>query len=399
MKPKKLLSLVAGIVVVLTSVSVAFSQQSTDTKILQIGWLGSQTGWCSTNDILNLQGGQLARDMINERGGLTIKGQKYKIELLNEDCKCTTDGTVAGATKLVEDQHIKFIGGFAFWYAAAIKEVCDPAKVIRTLQFTCNTPGEMRDEPYNFLANNASYETALALMDYIKKTYPNIKKLVMITPDAGCQPYTIPPIRKWLEERGFTVVGKLILYPNQMTDFSPIAAQVVATKEADAIFMVNGLPIHSGNILRGLREQGDTRMYFVSSNNDPKELLRIAGKSAATGIFTIGPLPGAPGTPPLLTEINKRLIAKYGQAIMAQITGFNILWTMAYAIDKAQSLDTTTVKDTWENLKTVETAFGNGTMGGLKTYGAKHAVNHPCPIFKLENGEAKFVAWVETHTP
>ena len=174
---------------------------------------------------------------------------------------------------------------------------------------------------------------------------------------------------------------------------------MVAVKEADAIFMVNGLPIHQGNILRGLREQGDTRPLFVSSNSDPKELLNVAGKAAADGIFTIGPLPGAPGTPPLTAEVEKRLIAKYGKAIQAQITGFNILWTMAYAINKAQSLDTTTVKDVWEKLTTIDTAFGNGTMGGLKTYGNNHAVNHPCPIFKLENGEAKFAAWVDVHTP
>ena len=71
------------------------------------------------------------------------QGAEIQDRVLAEDCKCTTDGTVAGATKLVQDEHVKFIGGFAFWYAAAIKEVCDPDKVIRSLQFTCNTPGEM----------------------------------------------------------------------------------------------------------------------------------------------------------------------------------------------------------------------------------------------------------------
>ena len=288
--------------------TAAFAQSQKGEKTVQFGWLGSQTGWCSGLDVLNWQGAQLARDMINERGGMTVKGQKYKLELLFEDCKCTTDGTVNSATKLVQDQNIKFIAGLAFWYAAAVKEICDPAKVLRTLIFTCNTPGEIgADTPYNFLANDASFGQALAVMDFMKKAYPKVKKLVIVTPDDGAIPYIIPRSRSGWNNGAFTVVGKPISYPNEMTDFSPIAAQVVARKEADAILMINGMTIHTGNILKGIRELGDNRLFAVSSPTVPKELLALSGKAAATNFVTIGPLPGAPGTPALTAEIDKRL--------------------------------------------------------------------------------------------
>jgi ABC-type branched-subunit amino acid transport system substrate-binding protein len=398
MKPKKLLALVVALVVIV-SVNTAFGQ-STGGKVVQFGWLGSQTGWCSGLDVLNWQGAQLARDIINERGGLTVKGQKYKLELLFEDCKCTTDGTVNSATKLVQDQNIKFIAGLAFWYSSAVKEICDPAKVLRTLIFTCNTPGELgADVPYNFLANDASFGQALAVMDYIKKAYPKVKRLIIVTPDDGAIPYIIPQITKWIEERGLTVVGKPISYPNEMTDFSPIAAQVVARKDADGVIMINGMTIHTGNILKGIRELGDNRLYAVSSPTVPKELLALAGKAAASNFVTIGPLPGAPGTPALTAEIDQRLTKKYGQAVQQQLMGFNSVWTMAYAINKAQSIDPVEVKTAWEKLDTIETAFGKGAMGGLKTYGQRHAVDQPCPVYSIENGEPKFGAWMEVHTP
>lgn len=398
MKPKKLLAFVVTILVI-ASVHTAFGQSTAD-KVVQFGWLGSQTGWCSGLDVLNWQGAQLARDMINERGGLSIKGQKYKLELLFEDCKCTTDGTVNSATKLVQDQNIKFIAGLAFWYSSAVKEICDPAKVLRTLIFTCNTPGEIgADVPYNFLANDASFGQALAVMDYIKKAYPKVKRLMIVTPDDGAIPYIIPQITKWIEERGLTVVGKPISYPNEMTDFSPIAAQVVARKDADGVIMINGMTIHTGNILKGIRELGDNRLYAVSSPTVPKELLALAGKAAASNFVTIGPLPGAPGTPALTADIDQRLTKKYGQAVQQQLMGFNSVWTMAYAINKAQSIDPVEVKTVWEKLNTVETAFGKGSMGGLKTYGQRHAVDQPCPVYSIENGEPKFGAWVEVHTP
>ena len=393
---KKVLALVIGIVVVMASVNVAFSQE----KTLQFGWLGSQTGWCSGLDTLNWQGAQLARDMINEKGGITIKGQKYKLELLFEDCKCTTDGTVNSATKLVQDKNIKFIAGLAFWYAAAVKEICDPAKVLRTLIFTCNTPGEIgADTPYNFLANDASFGQAIAMMDYLKKTYPKVKKVVLVTPDDGSIPYLIPTVTKWLQQRGIAVVGKLISYPNEMVDFSPVAAQIVADKEADAVFMVNGLPIHTGNILKGMRELGDNRVFGSSSPSNPKEIVALSGKAGASNFFTIGPVAGAPGTPAFTADLDKRLAKKYGQAILQQFMGFNAVWTMAYAINKAQSIDPLVVKATWEKLDTIDTAFGKGSMGGLKTYGVRHAVDQLCPVYRLENGEQKFGAWMDVHTP
>jgi ABC-type branched-subunit amino acid transport system substrate-binding protein len=394
---KKLLALGISMVVLLVLVGSAYGQQSKDTKTLQFGWLGSQTGWCSGLDVLNWQGAQLARDMINEKGGLTIKGQTYKLELLFEECKCTTDGTVNSATKLVQDQNIKFIAGLAFWYAAAVKEICDPPKVLRTLVWSNNTPGEMG--PYNFLANDACLAEALAVMDYLKRAYPKVKKVVIVTPDDGAIPYVIPTITKWLEERGIAVVGKPVAFPNEMTDFGPIAAQLVAREEAEAILMINGMSIHTGNILKGVRELGDNRLFAVSTPTVPKELLALAGKAAASNFFTVGPLPGAPGTPAVTAEIEKRLTKKYDQAVFQQFLGFNAVWTMAYAINKAQSLDPVAVKEAWEKLDTIDTAFGKGSTGGLKTYGFKHAVDQVCPVYTIENGEPKFGAWMEVHTP
>ena len=400
MERNKLLTFGIGIVAVFVLAASAVAQQSQGMKTLQFGWLGSQTGWCSSADIECFQGAQVARDIINERGGLTIKGQKYKLELVTQDTKCTTDGTVSAATKMVEDQHIKFLAGLNFWYASAVKEICDPANVVRSLIFTCNSPGEMGpDTPYDFLANNGGFGNGLAVMNYMKQYYPQVKKVVVITPDAGCRPYTMPPVMKWLGDRGIAVVGKEIAFKNETTDYSPVAAQVAARKEADAIFMFNGLPIAAGNILKGMREQGDNRLFaWASGDDNPYEMLTLAGKAAANNVFGNGLVAGAANTPPLLAEMEKR-VAKYGHPVQQQANGFNSVWTMAYAINKAQSLDPVVVKETWEKLNVIETVFGNGSMGGLKMYGNKHGVDHPMSIFRLDNGELKFAAWVEVHTP
>jgi hypothetical protein len=44
---------------------------------------------------------KIVEQMLNERGGITVQGQKYNIQLVGEDGNSTLDGVSAAATKLV----------------------------------------------------------------------------------------------------------------------------------------------------------------------------------------------------------------------------------------------------------------------------------------------------------
>ncbi len=48
------------------------------------------------------------------------------------------------------------------------------------------------------------------------------------------------------------------------------------------------------------------------------------------------------------------------------IQGFDALYTMAQAIQNAQSLDPKVVADAWDKMTTIDTIFGPGKMGGLE---------------------------------
>jgi hypothetical protein len=195
------------IVVTLVTVLVAlplmpFSDSkimAAETKTLRIGVLVCLTGWFSTFDTLEWEEAQLARDMLNERGGITIKGEKYQIELLAEDCKSTADGVVAGANKLVYDRKVKFIAGPAAFFSAAAKEVCEPEKILRAISFATNTPGELGgDTPYTFLCHNASVEHCIVGVTAMKQVFPKVKTVDLVNADDGAIPYLDPIFRKIL---------------------------------------------------------------------------------------------------------------------------------------------------------------------------------------------------------
>jgi branched-chain amino acid transport system substrate-binding protein len=370
-----------------------------EAKTLRIGVLVCLTGWFSTFDTLEWEEAQLARDMLNERGGITIKGEKYQIELLAEDCKSTADGVVAAANKLVYDRKVKFIAGPAAFFSAAAKEVCEPEKILRAISFATNTPGELgKDTPYTFLCHNASVEHCIVGVTAMKQVFPKVKTVDLVNADDGAIPYLDPIFRKILQEQGITVVGKIIGYPNEMVDFSPVAAKLSVSK-TDAVFFGNGLPEHAAKTLKGMRELGSPKPLIFMSSGLAEDVKRIAGKETSTKFIIVGPMLGAPDTPPLMAEIQKRLLATYGKERSIHLQIFNSIWALVKAVEAAQSLDTTVVRDKWEKLNTIETPYGTGHMGGQKTYGIRHALSHPEPYQILDNGEARFGKWVEVRVP
>ena len=116
-------------------------------KTLKIGAIYSLTGLGSEIEPILRNGSELCRVWINEKGGITIKGEKYLIDLIVEDQKGVVDGAVAAATKLVERDKVKFIiGQIVPDVIIAAASVTEPAKVLRSLAWG----GGIRcDEPQN----------------------------------------------------------------------------------------------------------------------------------------------------------------------------------------------------------------------------------------------------------
>jgi len=141
----------------------------TETKILKIGCPRCVTGFYSEADSLAIQGDKLFEKWINERGGITINGQKYNIQMVIEDIKGTADGAVASATSLVYEHEVKFISGPAVPYMVeGVGTVSEPAEVLRVVQYNCYLPTEFGpNTPYTFLAPVNSIIGTEPTLDYL----------------------------------------------------------------------------------------------------------------------------------------------------------------------------------------------------------------------------------------
>ncbi len=368
-------------------------------KTVKIGGLFCLTGFGSSAEALIAQGAELSEQWINEQGGLTINGKKYKVKLIIEDMKGTADGAVAAATKLAYDHKVKIVVGTVVpFMVQAAGSVLEPAKVLRAVLYNCGMPSEYGPQtPYAFLTYDATIEGMRAALDYLKEAYPKVKTVAYIIPDDGSVPYLDKMFREKAASVGYKV-ATVAKWAMTTQDYTPIITKVLASKP-DAVAFANGWPQATGSMLKITREMGFDGPVFGCNYDDAYQIMEIAGKEASTNFFIHQIDLDSPQMTPIIKEIVKRARAKYGKVYGMHIWGFNPLYELKQVIEAAQSTDPEVLKNTWANMKTIDTVYGLGRMGGLKTYGINHTVCAPCPIVELMDGKVKWVKWVDVYSP
>ncbi|MEW6663690.1 MAG: ABC transporter substrate-binding protein [Thermodesulfobacteriota bacterium] len=393
----KLFAVIAVCTLVVTgSVTTSFSQD----KKLKIGVHVILTGPGSQIGPLNQKGAQLAADWINSKGGINIKGEKYLMDLAVVDEKGAADQTIASFRSLVEVEKVKFITGGASPTNSSIgATVTEPAKVLRSLWWGEGTPKEINASlPYTFRANHYSRDAIPGLYKYLVEAYPKTKRVALATIDSPGAPFTIDTSTK----EGAAPVGLEVvfteLYPRTIQDFYPYVTKMVASKP-DAIHVTGGYPHLVGGIMKAAREMGFNGPVFATSPSPYTEIMNIVGKNLATDYFSFPPYTDSPDMTPMIKEIREMSMKKYGRFNTDVLLAWDGVWCLAQAIEKAQSLDPTAVKDVWEKMTTIETAYGKGQMGGIKTYGINHVVVKAYGLGRIKNGTIEHVKWVMPSVP
>ena len=369
-------------------------------KTLKIGCIAGMSGFAAGPERTVEQGSRLAQDWINKNGGITIDGQKYLIELVTEDHKSTLEGAAAAATKLVHDDQVKFIaGGIMPFTNIAIHSVTEPAKVLHAAIYNC----AVRDEygphtPYTFVTMNGSIEGIDSMLRYVSEAHPEIKTIAAtLTEDAirGLQ----PRLEESAKRADIQVQGDIVGYAADTIDYTPVVKKLIARKP-DAICLVNGWPAMTGSLLKVAREGGYTKRIFMTNYQPPEDMINVSGKEAANGFLQHGILADDPHNQPIVGEVYEMLQKKYGHTnIYYTCLGFDNVWMLAQAIEAAQSLDPTAVRDAWEKVDSMKSVWGKAVLGGLKTYGIKHSMTHPIPVLEIIEGKAVPRKWMEVTSP
>jgi branched-chain amino acid transport system substrate-binding protein len=372
------------------------SKKEAATETLKIGVLADLSGFLSVFYLEATHDMQITADYINEKGGVTVGGKKYNIELVIRDSKSSPDGALAAANQLIFEDQVKYAIGPIAFEGAATTPLFEQNKILHIFNNTTTSKLEMGpDWPYAFTADDSAYDFAKVTFMIGQKEWPQAKTCVMIIPDDGTEPYLMPLVIPVLEQMGYTILNdkKAILYPNDMQDFSPIVSKLNAINP-DIMFQAQAAPPAVYGILGGMRALGNDAVYISTLfPGDPNNVIAAVGAAAATNFACLNYTKDDPGYPPVLKELISRLSP---DAPFFTFTLGNCLMVLTNVMEAANSLDVDKIKAKWESMNTIEGVYGTGKVGGLKTYGAKHSVTWPEPYNKFMNGQVfKDLPWID----
>ncbi len=368
-------------------------------EIIKFGVVGALTGPAAAWGGAVYHGVELAIDDWNAAGGVVVKGVRYKFKCMPYDDKYTANTAMEVVNKLIYEDGVKYFAGpQGSAGGLAVAPVVTRNRIINTsIAYDDRTIDPANK--YTFRMLIPSSFASPAFFKWIVENY-KIKTSAHISPNDSSGYAQNEYENKVLRGLGVTILDE-IFYERATTDFMPFVTKILA-KNPDMI-TCGGSPTGSiALIAKQARAMGYKGVISNTSPTSAADLVPVIGKDAE-GIISCAKA----FEPPLsqkMIELLAREKTKYGRSY-ATFPDFYVFFTIvAEAIQRAQSLDTTDIKNILEDPTQVWTLDfiekGKARIGSprcLEFYGesGKHQAYYPFLITQVRDGKDKNVALVE----
>jgi branched-chain amino acid transport system substrate-binding protein len=368
-------------------------EASAQAKTLKIGLISSVTGPMAPAFKPMYDAVKPTEDLMNQRGGVTVKGQKYNINIVAEDDQSSPPGAIAAVNKLIQEGIRFIIPPMAMFTDLALIPTAEEAKILR-LKALGMGPEEVNPKTrYGFFADSTLYNIGPSF-DYLVKTYPKVKRIAIIIPDDPGMTTALRLDEEETQKRGLQLVfTEKFKIPTE--DFYPILTKALEQKP-DAINMVVSIVPWAAGIINQSRELGFTGPIFAPCIFGDINLVNsMLNKKYAYDIFHGGPDVLSDKMLPIVKDLRK-LVEKANQPyIMDSMLGLDALYPLFQCIEKAQSLDPDQIVATIERMRDIDTIWGKGKWGGKEIFGVDHVIIRPVTPSRIVNGKVEQLDFIE----
>ena len=163
---------------------------------------------------------RMAVKEINDAGGFKVGDKTYRIELIEADNQSQPASSIAGITKLVEDDGVKFVfGPTQSGLAVQTASITQPANVIQLSAATLwQSRGMLSDKQMPLLFGTQNPVPAITRFDLAALQQMHAKKVVMLSQDDETTRSIFPSFPADLKAAGIDL--SIILFPTNATDFT-----------------------------------------------------------------------------------------------------------------------------------------------------------------------------------
>ena len=362
-------------------------------KTLKIGLITSVTGPMAPAFKPMYDAVKPTEDLMNQRGGVTVGGQKYNIKMIAEDDQSSPPGSIAAINRLIQDG-VKFVIPPMFMVTdLALIPTAEEAKILRMKAFGMGPEEVNAKIRYGFYADSSLYNIE-PCFDYLVKTYPKAKKIAIIMPDDPGANTALDLNEKAAQKRGLQLVFTE-KFKIGSEDFYPILTKALEQKP-DAINMVVSIVPWAAGIINQSRELGFTGpIYAPCLFGDINLVNSMLNKKYAYDLFHGGPDVLSDKMLPIVKD-HRKLVEKANQPyIMDSMLGIDALYPLLQCIEKAESLDPDKIVATIEKMKSIDTIWGKGRWGGQEIFGVNHVIIRPFTLSRIVNGKVEQLDFIE----
>jgi branched-chain amino acid transport system substrate-binding protein len=365
-------------------------------KVIKIGVINPLTGPAAPWGIGTQCAMERFKVLFNGKwGGITVKGQKYKVDFVHADDKYTVAGGRTAAEKLIYTDKVQFLVGsigaepIAGWAPLATKE-----KILAVVGGPTWSP--RTDWPYMFRVTSNDDERAEALCVLMKEKF-KAKSVLYVMSDDLVGKNAKENALKREKARGLEVKGYLLVPPGTK-DFYPFLSKAL---KSNPDFLHCKLPPGSvALVVKQARELGYKGKvgYPTGMPGGLKKWQDIAGVEASLGFIAITtPREELSPVGVDMDDLIPKMCPAYGIGDIAYSMQPHVLMK---AIEMAQSFDPDKILQVLRTAEFHSYVKTPMKASGEKTYGIKNHMT--VPVFYSEivgPDEVKFVKEYQIMTP
>lgn len=271
--------------------------------VLKIGVLGVMSGPAASWGLVNKYCAEATAQMWNEKGGVEIGGEKYKIQIVAVDDKNDPKLSVSGAERLTQQEGIHYIiGPNVDTTAASVRPVAEKNGAI---YFPYAFSKSLYTPPAGnaILGMIASYQAGPIIYKYLMDN-KGVKKVAFVARNES------DPLNQRDEgvaaakQLGLEVVSSEDTYEPGTSDFFPVMSKVVGGGP-DLIVLSGVAPADAPLLIKTARELGFEGTLSTETAQDAKIIGEVAGE-AANGFISVGGASTPEIRSPYMEEFAKR---------------------------------------------------------------------------------------------
>jgi len=362
------------------------------TEVLKIGVVSALSGPGSEWGLAQDAGIKIAAMEANAKGGLKVGNKTYKIEVISYDDQYMPALAVTGATRLIEQDKVKFaFGPLGSAATLAVKPLWEENRVLAIIGGYSEKLLD-RNTKYSYRGYPTQTEFAGPVIQWMKKNYPNLQTVAQIEPNDETGWSSSRLLKSHYEAAGFRIVSSELV-ERSVKDFQPVLTRVLALKP-DIIELGTTPTGTAGLMVRQARELGYKGQFAKTGGPGVPQLVAVAGKEFAEGLVTYA---AADTT----TAEYKALEQKYAKVLKPPMNEFVVYFydmanMLLTAMQKAGTVeDTDKVCAELDKLSPWKGIQGDVRWGGMKDYGSNHQIHTPVFVGNIRNGELVITSKIE----